>query len=137
MAVTVLQAPYIVFDEEDRIVEVGGLAVPVFGSFLGQNLWDCFPDSRRLFEPHYAEARRTGAPVEFAQYYNGRVMLVKAVPSGTLVTLWYEIVAMLDVLTLEGLRESLDSALAKLSACEETIRRRQVRTSLRLVEGGA
>jgi len=135
VAVTVPQAPYIVFDEEDCIVEVGELAVPAFGSFLGQNLWDCFPGSRPLYEPHYAEARRTGAPVEFAQYYNGRVMLVKAVPSGTRVTLWYEVVAMLDVLTLEGLRESLDSALAKLSAAEETIRREQVRTSLRLVEG--
>lgn len=137
MAVAVQQAPYIVFDEEDRIVEVSELAVPVFGSFLGKNLWDCFPDSRRLYQPHYTEARRTGAPVEFAQYYNGRVMLVKAVPSGTRVTLWYDVIAILDVLTIEGLRESLDSALAKLSAAEETIRREQVRTSLRLVGGRA
>jgi hypothetical protein len=38
VAVTVPQAPYIVFDEEDCIVEAGELAVPVFGSFLGQNL---------------------------------------------------------------------------------------------------
>ena len=135
MAVTVPQAPYIVFDEEDRIVEVSELAVPVFGSFLGQNLWDCFPDSRPLYEPHYAKARRTGEPVEFAQYYNGRVMLVEAVPSGTHVTLWYEVLAILDVLTIEGLRESFDSALAKLSAAEENIRREQVRASLRLVGG--
>lgn len=137
MAVTVPQAPCIVVDEEDCIVEVSELAVPVLGSFLGQNLWDCFLDAKPLYEPHYAKARRTRAPVEFAQYYNGRVMLVKAVPSGTLVTLWYEVVAMLDVLTLDGLRESLDSALAKLSAAEETIRREQVRTSLRLVGGRA
>lgn len=135
MAVTVLQEPYIVFDEEYRIVEVSDLAMPVFGPFLGQSVWSCFPDSRPLYEPHYARARRTRLPVEFAQYYNGRVMLVKAVPSGTRITLWYEVVAILDVLTLEGLRESLDSALAKLSAAEETIRREQVRTSLRLVGG--
>jgi hypothetical protein len=135
VAVTVLQAPYIVFDDRDCIVEVSDLAMPVFGSFLGQSVWSCFPDSRPLYEAHYARARRTGVPVEFAQYYNGRVMLVKAVPNGTRITLWYEVVAILDVLTIEGLRESLDSALATLVDAEEAMRRENVRTSLRLVGG--
>ena len=137
MAVTVLQAPYIVLDDGDCIVEVSSFAMPVLGSFLGQSLWSCFPGSRPLYEPHYTRARRTGAPVEFAQYYNGRVMRVKAVPSRSHVTLWYEIVVILDVLTLRGLRDSLDSALAALSVAEETIRREQVRMSLQLVEGRA
>jgi hypothetical protein len=138
VAVTVPQAsPYIVFDDKDCIVEVGDLAMPVFGSFLGQSVWSCFPDSRSLYEPHYVRARRTGATVEFAQYYNGRVMRIKAVPNGSRITLWYEIVAILDVLTLEGLRESLDSALAALAAAEEAIRREQGRASLRLVGGRA
>ena len=137
MAVTVPQAPYIVLDGRDRIVEVGDFAAPVFAPFLGKAVWDCFPGSRHLFLSHYAQARRTGAPVEFAQYYNGRVMHIRAVPSGSRVTLWYEIIAILDVLTLEGLRESLDSALAALSAAEEEICRKHVRASLRLVGGRA
>jgi hypothetical protein len=133
VAVTVLQAPYIVLDDCDRIVEVSDFAMPVFGSFLDQSVWNCFPGSRSLYEPHYSRARRTGAPVEFAQYYDGRVMRVKAVPNGSTITLSYEIVAILDVLTLEGLRESLDSAVAALFAAEEAIHREHVRTSLRLV----
>jgi hypothetical protein len=136
VAVTVTQEPYIVLDEDFSIVEVSELAMPVVGSFLGRNVWTCFPGSRGLYEAHCATARRTGAPVEFAQYYDGRVVRVKAVPRGARVTLFYEVVERLDVLTLEGLRASLDSALKKLGEAEEALWREHVRASLRLVAGG-
>jgi len=137
VAVAVEQAPYVVLDEEYRIVEADESAQPVFGSFLGQIVWDCFPDSRPLYQPYYETARRTGAPVKFAQFFNGYVMLVRATPLGRGIALTYDVLGLLDVLTLDGLRVSLDNALTKLAEAEELLRRERARGSLSVIGGGA
>lgn len=135
MAVTVEQAPYIVLDEDYRIVEVGPAAWAAFGPLLGENVWESFPGSKPLFQPHYQRVRRTGAPVEFAQYYNGNVMHLRVVPLDDRLVIYYEILRLLDVLTLDGLRDSLDTALAALVGAEEELRRDDVRRTLHVVAG--
>ncbi len=133
MALTVEQAPFIVLDADYRIVEVGPAAEAAFGPLLGENVWTSFPDSKPLFQPHYERARCTGAPAEFAQYYNGNVMHLRVVPRGTRLVIYYEILCLLDVLTLGGLRDSIDTALAAVAGAEEELRRDYIRRTLHVV----
>lgn len=81
------------------------------------------------------EARRTREVVEFAQFYDGYIMRVRAVPEGSRLTVSWETLGMLDVLTLDGLRMSLQAALQALTESEEALRRESVRRSLRVVGG--
>ena len=136
MAVTVVEVPSVVLDEDYRIVEVGPAAQAGFGPLLGQNVFDCFPGSRSLFRPYYEKARRTGRVVEFAQYYDGYVTHVTVIPAGPRLTVHWETLCILDVLTHDGLRSSLTEAIAALEERETKIRREQTRDSLRVVEGG-
>jgi hypothetical protein len=133
VAVAVEQAPHVVLDEDYRIVEVGPAARAGFGHLVGQNVLDCFPDSRPLFLPYYEEARRTGAMLEFDQYYDGYVVHLTVVPVGRRLTVFWDTVGLLDVLTLDGLRSSLQSMLETLRASEDATRRESVRRSLRVV----
>ncbi|HWQ24198.1 MAG TPA: hypothetical protein VNK94_08850 [Gaiellaceae bacterium] len=129
MAVAASHTPFLVLDERDVIVEVGPPAQAQFEHLLGCCVWESFPGSRELFRPHYERARRTGQPVEFVQFFAGHVARVRAVPAaGGRLELSWESIAVLDVLTLEGLRSSLDAALAILE-------RRCRRNSLRVLEG--
>ena len=73
--------------------------------------------------------------IEFAQYYDGYVMRVKVVPDKGRLTVSWETLGILDVLTLDGLRASLDSVLQALAATEENVDREHVRQSLRVVAG--
>lgn len=125
--------PYVVLDEEHRIVEVGSAAEAGFAPLLGENILDSFPDSRPLFLPYYEGARRAGAVVEFAQYYDGYVIRVKVVPDGSRLVVFWETLGILDILTLEGLCASLDAILQTLAITDETLRREQLRRSLRVV----
>lgn len=127
--------PHVILDEEYRIVEVGPAAQAGFGPLLGQNVLECFPGSRPLFLPYYEEARRTREVVEFAQFYDGYIMRLRAVPEGSRLTVSWETLGMLDVLTLDGLRMSLQAALQAVTDSEEALRRESVRRSLRVVEG--
>jgi PAS fold len=138
VAVTVQQAPFVVLDEDYRIVEVGPLAQATFGPLLGRNVHECFPDAASLYRPYYENARATGEVVEFAQYYDGYVMLIKAEPleNGRLAVTW-EILGMLDTMNLDALRLSLGRILAKLEEREKRVRVQRGRESLRLIEGGA
>jgi hypothetical protein len=88
-----------------------------------------------LFLPYYEEARRTRNVVEFAQFYDGYIMRLRAVPEGSRLTVSWETLGMLDVLTLDGLRMSLKSALQALTDSEEALRRESVRGSLQVVGG--
>ena len=135
MAVAVGAEPHVVLDEEYRIVEVGPAARAGFTPLLGENILDSFPDSRPLFLPYYEEARRTRQVIEFAQYYDGYVLRVKVVPDKGRLTVSWETLGILDVLTLDGLRASLDSVLQALAATEENVDREHVRQSLRVVAG--
>jgi hypothetical protein len=134
VAVAVEAAPYVVLDEEFRVVEVSAAAQAGFGPLCGRRLVDCFPGSRPLFLPYLKEAQRTGRVVEFAQYFDGYVAELKVVPDGDTLTLSWERLEILDVLTLDGLRASLHSVLDTLRAREAALHRDVVRRSLRVVE---
>jgi hypothetical protein len=135
VAVAVKAVPYLVLDEDLRIVEVGPAAQAGFGPLCGQRLLDCFPGSRPLVLPYLKEAQRTGRVVQFAQYFDGYVADAKVVPDGSRLTLSWERLEILDFLTLDGLRASLRSVLDTLRAREDALHREIVRRSLRVVEG--
>ena len=137
MAVTVLQTPFVVLDEGDRIVGVGPDAESQFGPLVGSLMWDCFPGSEPLFKPYYDAARRSGDEVEFVQFYDGNVARVRAVPceNGRLELFW-ELLTRLDTLTLDGLGQTLDESLELLDE-EHAGADRIVRLQrLRVIEGG-
>ena len=134
MAVAVDAAAFVTLDEADRIVEVSPAAGAVFGPLRGQDVFESFPESRPLFLPYFEQARRTGEVVEFTQYYGGYLSDLKAVPAGKLLTVYWEQCYMLDVLTLDGLRDSLRTVLEALEAREDGMRH-GVRRSLRVVDG--
>jgi hypothetical protein len=136
VAVAVEATPHVVLDERFRIVEVSRAAEAGLGPFCGRNLLDCFPGSRPLFLPYLKEAQRTGRVVTFAQYFDGYVAEVKIVPDATTLTVSWERLCMLDVLTLDGLRASLHAVLDTLREKEAALHREVVRASLRVVEGG-
>jgi hypothetical protein len=129
VAVAVQALPHIVLDEHYVIVEVGPAAEAAFRPLEGRNLWECFPDSEPLFRPYYEQARRTGAPVEFVQFYAGAVGWVRATPEGNRLALTWERLARLDTLTFSGLQTTLSEALELLEVHEAEARR----SSLRLV----
>lgn len=136
VAVTVAETANLVLDESYRIVEVGPAVAAEFGPLRGQHLWDAFPGAQPLFLPYYDQARRTGEPVEFVQFYDGQVGHIRAVPDGPWLLLFWEHVSRLDTLTLERLRASLVQTMALIEKSEERLRRDGVRETLRVVEGG-
>jgi hypothetical protein len=136
VAVAVEAVPYVVLDERYRIVEVSRAAEAGLGPLCGQNLLDSFPGSRPLFLPYLKEAQRTGRVVKFAQFFNGYVTEVKIVPDESTLTVSWERLCILDVLTLDGLRASLHTVLDALQAREDALHREVVRSSLRVVKSG-
>ena len=89
MAVAVDATSVLVLDEEYRVVEVSPALQAGFGLRPGRSTIDGLPGSRSLFVPYCEHARRTGEPVEFAQYYGGAVAapVFSAVMAGALRTL--------------------------------------------------
>jgi hypothetical protein len=139
VAVTVQrQTPAVVLDEGDRIVEVGSPAESQFGPLVGEVMWECFPGSEPLFKPYYDEARRTGRPVEFVQFYDGNVARVRAVPAeGGHLELHWELLVHLDVTTLDSFRTTLRQALELLEAGATGSFHDEARRALRVIEGGS
>jgi len=131
VAVTVEQAPFVVLDEKYRIVEVGAAAQGGFGPLVGQVVWDCFLDSKPLFEPYYERAKRLEEPVEFTQFYDGQVVRIRAIPDGDRVIVFWEPVLRIDALTLERLQSSIAEAVAVLDD-----RPRATRDALTVIQGG-
>jgi len=127
--------PSAVLDEDDRLVEVGPHAPAILKSLLGKRAQDIFPETEALYRPYYERARRTGAVVEFAQYSNGHVSLIKIVPARRRLTVSWELIGFIDVMTLEGLQASLAAALDALVQTEALVRRNRVRGFLRVVAG--
>ena len=137
MAVTVLKSPFVVLDEMDRIVGVGPGAESQFGPLVGSLIWDCFPGSEPLFKPYYDAARRSGAELEFVQFYDGSVARIHAVPqSNGHLDLHWELLTHLDTMTLAGLVQTLDESLEVLDEEHVSARRSALRQRLRLIEGG-
>ena len=136
MAVTVEATPHFVLDDSDRIVGASPAAQAVFAPHFGQIIWDCFRDSKALFQPYYDNARETSQPVEFVQFYQGVVGRIRAVPAGERLEISWEEFLRLDSLTLEGLYSSISDAVALLESHEAEMYR-QIRGTLRVLEGGA
>lgn len=138
MAVAVQRhSPVVVLDEHDRIVEVDAAAEGRLGPLVGAVVWDCYPGSEPLFRPYCDEARRTGEPVDFVQFYDGTVMRITALaaPPGRLELSW-ELLARLDATTIDSLRTSLADALELLDLETSGAQREQLRRALRLIDGG-
>lgn len=133
MAVTVEQAPFVVLDEDYRIVEVGPAAEAGFGPLLGRCIWDCFPGSESMFRPHYERAQRGGQPIELVQYYGGYLTRVEIRPKVGAIRVAWETLSMLDTSSLERLRASLTAAIAAVDERVAELERHRVRASLRLV----
>jgi hypothetical protein len=139
VAVTVEeQAPFVVLDTADTIVGVGPGAESQFGPLVGSLLWDCFPGSEPLFKPYYDEARRTGEPVTFVQFYDGNVARISAIPRGDhSLELYWELISRLDTLTLPALARTLGEALERLDEQSAGKHRDELRKALRVIQGGA
>jgi hypothetical protein len=137
VAVTVLQAPFVVLDAEYTIVEVGPSAEGGFGPLAGQNLWECFPGSERLFRPYYEKAMRTGEPAEFVQFYSGYVTGVRAEPQADRLKVSWKELHTIDALTLGTLQESLARTIELIDREQADALRSATRASLRLIEGQA
>ena len=135
MAVTAEGSQFIVLDEEYRIVEVGPTAAATFGPLLGRLVYDAFPDCKPLFQPYYERARRTGATVSFATFYDGYVLHLRASPIGSMLRISWDTLVHLDVLTLDGLKTSLNTALATISELTRDAESEQRRTTLHVVGG--
>jgi len=136
VAVTVEESPSVILDEHDRIVECNRAARPWFEHNLGRSVFACFPGSGPLFQPYYDRARKTGEAVEFAQYFDGRVTRVRAVPCGSRLAVSWETLALLDTTTGERLLASLDHAIERLDAALRELERARAKSSLRVVDGG-
>ena len=139
MAVTVEeQAPFVVLDTADSIVEVGPGAVGQFRPLLGSVLWDCFPGSKPVFKPYYDKARRTNEPVEFVEFHDGAVARVRAIPrAADRLELYWEVMSRLDTLTLDRLARTLAESLELLEERGAAVHRHELRKVLRVIEGGA
>lgn len=137
MAVAVEALPFVVLDDANRIVEVGSAARDGFEALLGENVLDAFPGSEPIFGPYYEQARETGEPVVFAEYFDGYVLRLSAVPGPNGLTVTWETLERLDVLTLDGLRASLASVVERLEAEEGRLARERRGVSLRVIDGGA
>jgi hypothetical protein len=135
VAVAVEEQPYVVLDAEFRIVEASW-AVDEGVVARGRSPLEYFPGARPVFFPYLQEAKRTGRAVEFAQYFDGDVFDVKVVPVGTTLRVTWERLCTLDVLTIDGLRASLQQMLDTLRARERGLRLQGARDALRVVEGG-
>jgi len=137
VAVAVEQEPFLVLDDDYRIVEVGPAAEAGFGPLLGRCVWDCFPGSESMYRPYYERARRSRQPIELAQYYGGYLTRVKAVPTESKITVYWQTLCILDTRSLDRLRTSLTEAIAALDEWKAELERERVRSSLRVIEGHA
>jgi hypothetical protein len=136
VAVAVDVGPQLVLDENLQIVESTAAARAETGAENGQSVLAAFPGSQRVLVPQLERARRTGETVAFPLYLHGSVTDLTVVPAERSLTLSWERICSLDVLTLDGLRASLESALEALQAREDALHRDVVRRSLRVLDGG-
>jgi hypothetical protein len=127
---------WIVLDEEDRIVDVSDDVESIFGPLLGERLWDHFPSARPVFSPYCEQARRSGEPVELVKFFEGALKRVRYAPTGSRLTATWEVLAAVDVSSLDSLRDSLRSVVAALADAEPGMTGEE-RPPLRVLEGGA
>jgi hypothetical protein len=136
VAVAVDEPSVVVLDHRYQVVEGELAAQASFSLRFGASSSEGVPSPGPLFAPYYERAKRTGESVEFVQFVDGRVVQVTVVPDeGRFVVSWRTL-CILDVLTLDGLRTSLEEIVETLGSAEEELRRDAARSSLRVIEGG-
>jgi hypothetical protein len=136
VAVAVEEHSVVVLDEQDQLVGAvssaqASIRLPEDASPLEQ-----LPSARAVFAPYFERARRTGRTLEFVEFVDGRVVQVTVRPEGARLVVSWQTLDILDVLTLEGLRASIERVVETLAQAEATLRRAQARQLLRVVEGG-
>jgi hypothetical protein len=109
-------AYYFVLDDDDRVVYVGPRRDYSAKAYFGQTLWSRLPGAEELLGPRFAEARATGRPVEFAVFYAGRALGIRAIPAADGLAVHVEHLTELNVRTLTTLAESLRTIEAELTA---------------------
>ena len=105
---------YYVLDATDRIVHASA-GCSWMRQFLGHVVWECMPLAEIIFRPRFEEARRAGREVDFRAFYAGELSQVKAVPSGTGLTVFVTHLENLNVKTLATLTASLNRIEAALA----------------------
>jgi hypothetical protein len=136
VAVAVEALPFVVLDDANRVVEVGSAAGADFERLLGESVLDAFPGSEPIFGPYYEQARDSGEPIAFAEYYDGYVLRLTAAPGPNGLTVTWETLGRLDVLTLDGLRASLAAVVERLEVEEVRLSRDRRGAALQVIEGG-
>jgi hypothetical protein len=126
----------VVLDGDDRVVEAVSSEQAGIRVLGASSPLEALPSARALFVPYFERARRTRRLVEFREFVDGRVVEVSVAPDGDRLIVSWRTIDILDVLTLEGLRESLQRIIETLAEAEAQVRRAQRRAELRLVEGG-
>jgi hypothetical protein len=126
----------VVLDGDDRVVEAVSSEQAGIRVLGASSPLEVLPSARALFVPYFERARRTRRLVEFREFVDGRVVEVSVAPDGDRLIVSWRTIDILDVLTLEGLRESLQRIIETLAEAEAQVRRAQRRAELRLVEGG-
>ena len=127
---------YLVLDEDYAILEVAPSVESAFGDSLGQNVWELFPGSHAIFSSYLEEAHRTGEPVEFVQFFRGRVVRIEAAPQDRGLHVSWEVLGTVDVSTLESMRESLGDIVSVLTEQEGVSDDGAPRRRLRVVGRG-
>jgi hypothetical protein len=134
VAIAVERELRVVFDEEYRVVELNDAAESLFSHLLGEPFWDHYPSARAVFLPYCEEARRTGGEVELVTFFEGSLKRVRYEPDGPNLAATWEVLATIDVSSLDALQESLRDIA---SALAQPAIRGSSRPILSVVEGGA
>lgn len=137
MAVAVEGLPSVVLDDEFRVVAANDAAGPWFRRYLGEVVFECYADAEPLFRPYFETALQTRQVVEFVQFYDGTAAHLTVLPGQGELTVTWKTIGVVDTFTLDGLRTSLGKLLTSLEEAEDELDRRRVRSSLRVVTGGA
>jgi hypothetical protein len=122
---------YVVLDDHDRIVHLSPPFRDTRGRGVGHVFWDHLPGARRIYEPHLAEARETGHPVEAVIFYAGRLKRLLAIPGGDGLAVHIENLVELNVTSLATLTRSLQRLDAELADRAFEQRGRRSHASLR------
>lgn len=108
--------PYVVLDDEDRIIYVSGPLQESLGRWLGHVLWDHLPGAREVYEPSFDEARASGEPVSRVVFYSGRLKRITVAPAADGLAVHVERIAELDITSLGTLTQSLEQIERELAA---------------------
>jgi hypothetical protein len=106
---------YFVVDDDDRVLHVSLEFHDTRGHAVGHVLWDHLPRAREIYEPHFAEARSTGQPVEAVIFYAGRLKRLLVIPGGDGLAVHVANVVELDVTSLGTLTLSLERIVSALA----------------------